>query len=253
MANTRERKVPALVDKPMDFCPGCGHGIVSRLIMECLEELEQLDNIIFPIGVGCSSNLGAGLECDRLHCCHGRAGAVATGMKRVNPDTLIVSYQGDGDAYNIGIAETFNAAYRGENITVIVINNTNFGMTGGQMAPTTLPGQVTQTTPFGRNVETAGYPIRICEMMATLSGTALAQRVAIDSVPHIREAKKAIRKAFENEKEKRGLSIIEVLSTCPTNWGMSPTESMQFVKDKMIPYYPLGVYKDVTAEEGAKA
>ena len=166
MAVTREKKVPALVDKPMDFCPGCGHGIISRLIMEALEELDQMDNIIFPIGVGCSSNLGAGLECDRLHCCHGRAGAVATGMKRVNPDVLVVSYQGDGDAYNIGIAETFNAAYRGENITVIVVNNTNFGMTGGQMSLTTMEGQKTATSVHGRDCAVTGYPIRFPEMVA---------------------------------------------------------------------------------------
>ena len=208
------------------------------------------DDTIDVVPVGCSVMSYNYFGCDVIEAPHGRAPAVATGAKRTNPDKFVFSYQGDGDLAAIGTAETVHVGTRGENIVVIFINNTTYGMTGGQMAPTTLPGQVTQTTPFGRNVETAGYPIRICEMMATLSGTALAQRVAIDSVPHIREAKKAIRKAFENEKAKRGLSIIEVLSTCPTNWGMSPTESMQFVKDKMIPYYPLGVYKDVTAEEG---
>ena len=248
MANTRERKVPALVDKPMDFCPGCGHGIVSRLIMECLEELEQLDNIIFPIGVGCSSNLGAGLECDRLHCCHGRAGAVATGMKRVNPDTLIVSYQGDGDAYNIGIAETFNAAYRGENITVIVINNTNFGMTGGQMAPTTLLGQVTTTSPYGRKKEIQGNPIRVCEMVSTLDGAAYVERVSVDCVKNVVAAKKAIKKAFEVQQQGLGLSLIEVLSTCPTNWGLTPQKALEWLRENMIEHYPLGVYKDITAE-----
>ena len=247
MANTRERKVPALVDKPMDFCPGCGHGIVSRLIMECLEELEQLDNIIFPIGVGCSSNLGAGLECDRLHCCHGRAGAVATGMKRVNPDTLIVSYQGDGDAYNIGIAETFNAAYRGENITVIVINNTNFGMTGGQMAPTSLPGQVTQTSPYGRDPKLCGYPVRVCEMLSELEGPEYLERVTVNSVKNIRNAKKAIKKAFQNQVDGKGFSLIEVVSTCPTNWGMTPQAALEWIDTNMLPYYPLGVYKDRSA------
>ena len=205
MAATRERKVPALVDKPMDFCPGCGHGIVSRcghgivsrLIMEALEELDQLNNIIFPIGVGCSSNLGAGLECDRLHCCHGRAGAVATGMKRVSPDTLVVSYQGDGDAYNIGIAETFNAAYRNENITVIVINNTNFGMTGGQMSLTTMEGQKTSTSVYGRDCSVTGYPY----------------------------------------------SIVEVLSPCPINWGLTPVKAMERIEKELIPYYPIGEFK----------
>ena len=170
-ASNKERKVPVLVDKPMDFCPGCGHGIISRLIMECLDELEQSDNIIFPIGVGCSSNLGAGLECDRLHCSHGRAGAVATGMKRVNPDVLIVSYQGDGDAYNIGIAETFNAAYRNENITVIVVNNTNFGMTGGQMSLTPMEGQ--KTPPACTDV-TAALPVIPCVFLRWWPGNSPA-------------------------------------------------------------------------------
>ena len=181
-ASNKERKVPVLVDKPMDFCPGCGHGIISRLIMECLDELEQSDNIIFPIGVGCSSNLGAGLECDRLHCSHGRAGAVATGMKRGNPDVLIVSYQGDGDAYNIGIAETFNAAYRNENITVIVVNNTNFGMTGGQMSLTTMEGQKTSTSVHGRDCSVTGYPLRFPEMVAReFPGAAYAARGTVTS------------------------------------------------------------------------
>ena len=243
----------SLLDVSTHFCPGCGHGIVHRLVCEVIDEMGIEGDTIGVVPVGCSVMSYNYFGCDVIEAPHGRAPAVATGAKRVNPDKFVFSYQGDGDLAAIGTAETVHVGTRGENIVVIFINNTTYGMTGGQMAPTTLPGQVTQTTPFGRNVETAGYPIRICEMMATLSGTALAQRVAIDSVPHIREAKKAIRKAFKNEKEKRGLSIIEVLSTCPTNWGMSPTESMQFVKDKMIPYYPLGVYKDVTAEEGAKA
>ena len=187
-ASNKERKVPVLVDKPMDFCPGCGHGIISRLIMECLDELEQSDNIIFPIGVGCSSNLGAGLECDRLHCSHGRAGAVATGMKRVNPDVLIVSYQGDGDAYNIGIAETFNAAYRNENITVIVVNNTNFGMTGGQMSLTTMEGQKTSTSVHGRDCSVTGYPLRFPEMVAReFPGAAYAARGTVTSPSKINQ------------------------------------------------------------------
>lgn len=190
--------------------------------------------------------------CDVIEAPHGRAPAVATGAKRVNPDKFVFSYQGDGDLAAIGTAETVHVGARGENIVVIFINNTIYGMTGGQMAPTTIPGQVTQTTPFGRDTELAGYPIRVCEMMATLSGTALAQRVAVDTVPHIRETKKAIRKAFENQKEKRGLSIVEVLSTCPTNWGMTPLEAIKRLQDECIPYYPLGVYKDVTAEGGEK-
>ena len=214
----------SLLDVSTHFCPGCGHGIVHRLVCEVIDEMGIEGDTIGVVPVGCSVMSYNYFGCDVIEAPHGRAPAVATGAKRVNPDKFVFSYQGDGDLAAIGTAETVHVGTRGENIVVIFINNTTYGMTGGQMAPTTLPGQVTQTTPFGRNVETAGYPIRICEMMA-----------------------------FENEKEKRGLSIIEVLSTCPTNWGMSPTESMQFVKDKMIPYYPLGVYKDVTAEEGAKA
>ena len=246
-------KPKLITDNVMHYCPGCSHGTVHKLIAEVIEEMGFAEKTVGVSPVGCSVFAYNYIDIDWIEAAHGRALAVATAVKRLYPGNLVFTYQGDGDLAAIGTAETVHVGTRGENIVVIFINNTTYGMTGGQMAPTTLPGQVTQTTPFGRNVETAGYPIRICEMMATLSGTALAQRVAIDSVPHIREAKKAIRKAFENEKEKRGLSIIEVLSTCPTNWGMSPTESMQFVKDKMIPYYPLGVYKDVTAEEGAKA
>ena len=202
--------------------------------------------------VGCSVFAYNYFNCDMIEAPHGRAPAVATGVKRSNPDKYVFTYQGDGDLAAIGTAETVHVGARGENIVVIFINNTIYGMTGGQMAPTTIPGQVTQTTPFGRDTELAGYPIRVCEMMATLSGTALAQRVAVDTVPHIRETKKAIRKAFENQKEKRGLSIVEVLSTCPTNWGMTPLEAIKRLQDECIPYYPLGVYKDVTAEGGEK-
>ena len=246
------QKSKLLTDNVMHYCPGCTHGVVHKLIAEVIEELNIQDQTIGVSPVGCSVFAYNYIDIDWAEAAHGRAPAVATAISRLHPEKYVFTYQGDGDLAAIGTAETVHVGTRGENIVVIFINNTTYGMTGGQMAPTTLPGQVTQTTPFGRNTETAGYPIRICEMMATLSGTALAQRVAIDSVPHIREAKKAIRKAFENEKAKRGLSIIEVLSTCPTNWGLSPAESMQFVKDKMIPYYPLGVYKDVTAEEAAK-
>ena len=184
---------------------------------------------------------------------HGRAPAVATGVKRAKPDSFVFTYQGDGDLAAIGTCETVHAATRGENIVVIFINNTTYGMTGGQMAPTTIPGQITQTTPYGRDPLVQGYPVKVCEMLSTLSGTALAQRVAVDSVPHINEAKKAIRKAFENQKEKRGFSIVEVLSTCPTNWGLSPVEALDRLRNEMIPYYPLGVYKDVNVrEEGEK-
>ena len=238
----------SLLDVPTHYCPGCGHGIVHRLVCEVLDEMELGGNTIGVVPVGCSVMAYDYFGTDVIEAPHGRAPAVATGVKRANPNRTVFTYQGDGDLAAIGTAETVHAGTRGENIVIIFINNATYGMTGGQMAPTTLPGQITQTTPYGRNTETAGYPIRVCELMATLSGVALAQRVAIDSVSHIREAKNAIRKAFENEQAKRGFSIVEVLSTCPTNWGLSPVEAMNFVAEKMIPYYPLGVYKDSSKE-----
>ena len=247
MATVFERP-HALCDTPMHYCPGCTHGIVHRLLCEVLDEMGIEGETIGVCPVGCSVFAYNYFNCDMIEAPHGRAPAVATGVKRSNPDKYVFTYQGDGDLAAIGTAETVHVGARGENIVVIFINNTIYGMTGGQMAPTTIPGQVTQTTPFGRDTELAGDPIRVCEMMATLSGTALAQRVAVDTVPHIRETKKAIRKAFENQKEKRGLSIVEVLSTCPTNWGMSPVEALKWLEDNMIPYYPLGVYKDKGAE-----
>lgn len=236
----------ALCDVPMHFCPGCSHGIVHRIIAEVLDEMGIEGDTIGVVPVGCSVMSYDYFNCDVVAAAHGRAPAVATGIKRTNPDKYVFSYQGDGDIAAIGTAESVHVGARGENIVIVFINNTIYGMTGGQMAPTTIPGQVTQTTPYGRDPEKAGYPVRMCEMLATLSGTALAQRVAVDSVPHINEAKKAIRKAFENQKEKRGLSIIEVLSTCPTNWGMTPLEAVKRLQDEMIPYYPLGVFKDTT-------
>ena len=251
MATVFERP-HALCDTPMHYCPGCTHGIVHRLLCEVLDEMGIEGETIGVCPVGCSVFAYNYFNCDMIEAPHGRAPAVATGVKRSNPDKYVFTYQGDGDLAAIGTAETVHVGARGENIVVIFINNTIYGMTGGQMAPTTIPGQVTQTTPFGRDTELAGYPIRVCEMMATLSGTALAQRVAVDTVPHIRETKKAIRKAFENQKEKRGLSIVEVLSTCPTNWGMSPIDSLHWLNDKMVAYYPLGVKKDKKAEAEVK-
>lgn len=243
-ASKKEKKVPALADKPMDFCPGCGHGIISRVIMECLEELEQCDNIIFPIGVGCSSNLGAGLECDRLHCSHGRAGAVATGMKRVKPDVLIVSYQGDGDAYNIGIAETFNAAYRNENITVVVVNNTNFGMTGGQMSLTTMEGQKTSTSINGRDCGVTGIPLRFPEMVAReFPNAAYSARGTVTSPANIGKLKSYIKNGLMAQMNDEGYSIIEVLSPCPVNWGLTPVNAMERIENELVPYYPLGEFK----------
>ena len=241
-------KPKALSDVPFHYCPGCTHGIVHRLVAETIDELGVEGNTVGVASVGCSVFAYNYFNCDMVQAAHGRAPAVATGLKRALPDNVIFTYQGDGDLAAIGMAETVHAATRGENITVIFINNAIYGMTGGQMAPTSLPGQVTQTSPYGRDVKTAGYPIRVCELLSTLSGTALAQRVTVDSVAHVREAKKAIRKGFENQINKRGYSIIEVVSTCPTNWGLSPQEAVNWLRDNMLPYYPLGVYKDVTAE-----
>ncbi len=243
-------KPKALSDVPFHYCPGCTHGIVHRLVAEVIDELGVEGNTVGVASVGCSVFAYNYFNCDMVQAAHGRAPAVATGLKRALPDNVIFTYQGDGDLAAIGMAETVHAATRGENITVIFINNAIYGMTGGQMAPTSLPGQVTQTSPYGRDVKVAGYPIRVCELLSTLSGTALAQRVTVDSVAHVREAKKAIKKGFENQINKRGYSIIEVVSTCPTNWGLSPKEAVQWLRDNMLPYYPLGVYKDVTAEGG---
>ena len=237
-------KPHALCDVPTHYCPGCTHGIIHRLVAEVMDELGIEGNSVGVFPVGCSVLAYNYFECDMVGAPHGRAPAVATGVKRARPDSVVFTYQGDGDLAAIGTCETVHAAARGENITVIFVNNTIYGMTGGQMAPTTMPGQVTQTTPYGREPEIQGYPVRMCEMLSTLDGTALAQRVSVDNPAHIREAKKAIKKAFENQINKKGFSIVEVLSTCPTNWGMSPVDALERVRTEMIPYFPLGVYKD---------
>ncbi len=242
----------ALLDVPTHYCPGCTHGIVHRLVAEVLDEMGIEGETVGVCPVGCSVMAYDYFGCDMIEAPHGRAPAVATGVKRTNPDKYVFTYQDVGNLASITTAETVHASARGVNIVIIFINNTIYGMTGGQMAPTTLPGQVTQTTPFGRDPQLAGFPVRVCEMLSTLTGTAYAQRVAVDSVPHVREAKKAIRKAFETQKAKKGFSIVEVLSTCPTNWGLTPTEAIKRLQDEMIPYYPLGVYKDTTEEEGNK-
>ncbi|MBQ4164896.1 MAG: 2-oxoglutarate oxidoreductase, partial [Oscillospiraceae bacterium] len=231
-------------DAPLHYCPGCTHGIIHRLVAEVIDEMGIEGQTVGVAPVGCSVMAYDYFACDMIEAAHGRAPAVATGVKRANPDTFVFTYQGDGDLAAIGTAEIVHAATRGENITVIFVNNTTYGMTGGQMAPTTLPGQVTQTTPYGRSTDTEGFPIRVCEMLSTLSGVALAERVTVADPANIRKAKAAIRKGFEFQKNKQGFSIIEVLSTCPTNWGKSPVEAIQWLKDNMIPYYPLGVYKE---------
>ena len=238
-------KTHALTDAPFHYCPGCTHGICHRLVAEVLEELGVEGSAIGVAPVGCSVTAYNYFNCDMQQAAHGRAPAVATGIKRVHPDKVVFTYQGDGDLAAIGTAETVHAAARGENITVIFINNTIYGMTGGQMAPTSLPGQVTQTSPYGRDTATQGFPVRVSEMLATLDGPSYIERVSLDTVPNIKKAKAAIKKAFQNQIDKKGFSLIEVLSTCPTNWGLSPNEAIKRLQDEMIPYYPLGVYKDV--------
>ncbi len=229
---------------PFHYCPGCTHGIVHRLVAEALDELDICGKAVGIAPVGCSVFAYNYFECDMIEAAHGRAPAVATGVKRTHPDNIVFTYQGDGDLAAIGTAETVHVGARGENITIIFINNAIYGMTGGQMAPTTLPGQVTTTSPYGRDRRIQGSPIHVCEMLATLDGVAYAERVAVNTVPNIRNAKKAIVKAFRNQIDKKGLSIVEVLSTCPTNWGMTPQAALEWVKTDMIPFYPLGVYKD---------
>lgn len=243
-------KPQALNDMVMHYCPGCTHGIIHKLVAEVIDEMGIEGETIGIAPVGCAVMAYEYFKCDMIESPHGRAPALATGVKRSLPENFVFTYQGDGDLAAIGAAEIVHAATRGEKITVIFVNNAIYGMTGGQMAPTTLPGQVTQTSPYGRNVETEGYPIHVCEMLATLDGTAYAERVAVNSIPNIRKAKKAIRRAFEAQKNKEGFSIVEILSTCPTNWGLSPVDALGWLEENMIPYYPLGVYKDKSAEAG---
>ncbi len=240
------QKTKGLTDKETHYCPGCTHGIIHRLVAESLEELGVLGDAIGVAPVGCAVMAYDYFNCDMVEAPHGRAPAVATGIKRARPDNIVFTYQGDGDLAAIGTAETVHSATRGENITVIFVNNAIYGMTGGQMAPTTLPGQVTQTTPYGRDVNYSGFPVRVCEMLSTLSGVAYAERVSVNNVPNVRKAKAAIKKALKAQMEKKGFSIVEVISACPTNWGMTPVEALKWIDDNMIPYYPLGVYKDET-------
>ena len=235
-------------DMVVGFCPGCMHGTVFKLIGEVLEELGVLEKTITVHGVGCC---GLAMEYVTYDCTtspHGRACAVATGVKRANPDKIVFTYQGDGDLASIGLAETLSAANRGENFTVIFVNNGIYGMTGGQMAPTTLIGQKATTCPAGRSEEWSGLPIKMSEMLSAVPSSYYIERVAVNTTANIVKAKKAIKKAFKYQMEGKGFCMIEVLSTCPTNWGMSPVEAMKWLEENMIPYYPLGVYKDKGAE-----
>ena len=239
----------ALKDVPLHYCPGCTHGIIHRLVAQAIDELGIEGRSVGIASVGCSVLTYNYFNVDMIQAAHGRAPAVATGVKRAYPDNIVFTYQGDGDLAAIGTAETVHSAARGENITVIFVNNAIYGMTGGQMAPTTLPGQVTQTSPYGRQVETVGYPVRVCELLSNVTGATYLERVAVNNVKNVKAAGAAIKKAFRYQMEGKGFSLIEVLSSCPTNWGLTPDKALEWLNDNMIPYYPLGVYKDKFAKE----
>ncbi|MCK5646437.1 MAG: 2-oxoglutarate oxidoreductase [Anaerolineales bacterium] len=236
-------KPESLTNVHTHYCPGCTHGVAHRLIAEVIDEMDMRGDTLGVAPVGCSVFAYNYFNMDFAEAAHGRAPAMATGLKRVNPDKLVFTYQGDGDLASIGAAEILHVAGRGENITVIFINNAIYGMTGGQMAPTTLLGQKTTSTPLGRDIEMHGFPIRMCEILSQLDGASYIVRRSLHDVAHVRRAKKAIRMAFEAQKQGIGFSMVELLSSCPTNWGISAEEALDWVKDQMVPVYPLGDYK----------
>ena len=235
-------------DMHYTFCSGCDHGVAIRLIAELLDELGLKEKTITATSIGCSVTLYDFLDVDAIEAPHGRALAEATGVKRARPDKFVFTYQGDGDFASIGLAESMHAALRGEKLSAICINNTTYGMTGGQLGPTTLLGQVTTTSPNGRNIEYYGYPIKIAEQIALCDGTAYSARVSLDTVANIKKAKQAIKKAFEVQINGLGFGFIEILATCPTNWKMTPEEAHNRVRDVMMQFFKPGVYKDVTKE-----
>ena len=238
----------ALLPVVTNYCPGCAHGIVNRLVAECLDELDVEGSTVGIAPVGCTVTSYDFYGCDMIEAAHGRAPAVATAVKRALPDGVVFAYQGDGDLASIGMAETIHAATRGENITVIFINNAIYGMTGGQMAPTTLLGMKTATTPYGRDPRLNGYPYKIAEMMAHLDGATFITRQSVHTPANVRKCKKAIRKAFENSMAGNGFSLVEVVSTCNSGWKLSPVASNQWLAENMLPFYPLGDIKDVKKE-----
>ncbi len=238
------RQPKSMRDNPLHYGPGCGHGIVHRLICEVIDELEIREKTIGICPVGCSVVAYDYFDFDMVEVAHGRAPAVATGIKRVRPDRIVFTYQGDGDLASIGTAEIVHAASRGEAFTVIFVNNATYGMTGGQMAPTTLIGQKTTTTPFGRDIKEAGYPLKVCELLSSLPGAAYLERVAVNSPVNIRRTKRAIKKCFTLQIEREKFALVEILSPCPICWKLSPLDSLKWMEEKMIPYYPLGVIKE---------
>ncbi|MEW6447003.1 MAG: thiamine pyrophosphate-dependent enzyme [Bacillota bacterium] len=237
------KRTEGLTDKPFHYCPGCTHGVIHRLVAETLVELGVLERTVGICPVGCAVFAYDYFNCDMIEAAHGRAPAVATGVKRALPDRVVFTYQGDGDLAAIGTAEIIHAASRGERITTIFVNNAVYGMTGGQMAPTTLLGQKTTTTPFGRRAADAGFPLKVAEMLSVVEGSVYVSRVAVNSPKNILRAKKAVRRAFEIQVQGLGFTFVEVLSTCPTNWGLSPPEAMRWLEKNMIPVYPLGEFK----------
>jgi 2-oxoglutarate ferredoxin oxidoreductase subunit beta len=249
MATQVFKKPETLSDKVMHFCPGCTHGTAHRLTAEAIDHFGLREKTIGVACVGCAVFMYDYFNVDVIEAPHGRAPAVATGVKRAQPDKIVFTYQGDGDLAAIGTSEIIHSANRGENITVIFVNNSVYGMTGGQMAPTTLLGQKTTTSPYGRDFRTDGYPIRVAEMLATLEGVAYSVRVSLHNAKEVLKAKKAIRKAFEMQVNEMGFSIVEVLSACHTNWRVSPLEGQKRIVDEMIPYFPLGVYKERTGKD----
>ncbi len=245
--DTYERK-PGHDKVTTHYCPGCGHGNVHKLIAEALEDFGVSDRAIIVNPVGCSVFAYYYFHCGNVQVAHGRAPAVGTALSRANPDSIVISYQGDGDLAAIGTAELIHSANRGENMTIFFVNNAIYGMTGGQMAPTTLVGQKTMTTPYGRNVHNEGYPIKVCEMLATLEAPVYLERVALTDAKHITKARQAIRKAITNQINKKGFSLVEILSPCPTGWGVEPVDAAKWIEEHMFPYFKLGVFKDIAEE-----
>ncbi len=244
------KRPEALLDVPTHYCPGCGHGIVHRLVAEVIDELGIRNRAIGVAPVGCAVFSDTYFNCDMIQGPHGRGPAEATGIKRAKPEAIVFSYQGDGDLASIGMAEIVHTAIRSEHITVIFINNAIYGMTGGQMAPTTLIGQKATTCVDGRTVAQAGYPIKMSEMLSTIDGAVYIERTSVHSAPNVVRTKAAIKKAFQNQVDGKGFSLVEILSMCPTNWGTkasNPAEATKFVAEGMIPVFPLGVYKDADA------
>jgi 2-oxoglutarate ferredoxin oxidoreductase subunit beta len=239
----------SLTDKPFHYCPGCGHGIVHRMVAESLDELSLQDRAIVISPVGCSVFAYWYFDTDNVQAAHGRAPAVGTGLKRAIPDSIVISYQGDGDLASSGTAEIIHAAARGENFTVVFINNAIYGMTGGQMAPTTLVGQSTSTSPYGRDPKFAGYPIHVSEMLATLKAPRYIERTSVNNVVNLTRTKRAIKKALDLQAKGEGFTLIEVLSPCPTNWGLNPDEAIDWMETNLIPEYPLGVFRDARTGE----